>query len=381
MNSEQQKLDPVDLQSYLDGLRDSILADYCSTEKIDRTRVEHLIDQIYIDAGKPRPKYRWFSNPRDLLKAAEESGQKTWLSIAKMEDKSGSISRKALEKTISREDFDTFFRALWDSLPEREIRSLALQVRSEITPDLRLTFQEEQSQIDQRKNLMDVLKAMMDRPTMPPPFFNELEWSSASLIRLAIARAACEFFEADIETEERKRLDNLQELARSSHAYMFSELCCDLSERPIVFHVDEQFRTHCGEGPAVVYDGDFNIYCWRNTRATEYAIKIEPTVDIIEKQDNVETRRVLIDRYGIEKYILDTGAEIVHHDKFGTLYRKNQLNDEPIVLVRITNSSPEPDGSFREYFLRVPPGMRTAREAVAWTFNLSPEEYAPEIET
>ncbi|HIA55175.1 MAG TPA: hypothetical protein EYN91_24350, partial [Candidatus Melainabacteria bacterium] len=89
MNSEQQKLDPVDLQSYLDGLRDSILADYCSTEKIDRTRVEHLIDQIYIDAGKPRPKYRWFSNPRDLLKAAEESGQKTWLSIAKMEDKSG----------------------------------------------------------------------------------------------------------------------------------------------------------------------------------------------------------------------------------------------------------------------------------------------------
>ena len=32
------------------------------------------------------------------------------------------------------------------------------------------------------------------------------------------------------------------------------------------------------------------------------------------------------------------------------------------------NSTPEPDGTRRTYFLRVPPQMRTAREAVAWTF-------------
>lgn len=381
MNSEQQKLDPLDLQNYLDGLRDSILSDYTSTDKIDRTRVEYLIDQIYIDTDRPTPKYLWFSNPRDLLKAAEESGQNNWIPLARMEDKCGSISRKALEKTISSEDFDTFFRALWDTLPEREVRSLPFQVRSEVTTDLRLTFQEEQEEIDQRKNLMDVLKAMMDSPSTLPPLFNELEWSSASLIRLAIARAAAEFFETQIEIKDKKRLDILQELARSTHAYMFSELCCYLCERPTEFHVDELYRTHHSDGPAVVYGDGLDIFVWKNTRATEYAIKIEPTVENIERQDNVETRRVLIDRYGIQKYILDTGGQIVHHDRYGTLYRKNQLNDEPIMLVRLTNSSPEPDGSFRTYFLRVPPNMRTAREAVAWTFNMTPEEYAPEVET
>jgi hypothetical protein len=45
------------------------------------------------------------------------------------------------------------------------------------------------------------------------------------------------------------------------------------------------------------------------------------------------------------------------------------------------NCSPEPDGTFKVYTLRVPPTVRTAREAVAWTFNLPTEQYRPRIET
>jgi hypothetical protein len=33
------------------------------------------------------------------------------------------------------------------------------------------------------------------------------------------------------------------------------------------------------------------------------------------------------------------------------------------------------------YWLRVPPQMQTAREAVAWTFDKSPDEYEPAFET
>lgn len=35
----------------------------------------------------------------------------------------------------------------------------------------------------------------------------------------------------------------------------------------------------------------------------------------------------------------------------------------------------------RQYFLRVPPTIQTAAEAVAWTFHLSVEEYHPAQET
>ena len=35
--------------------------------------------------------------------------------------------------------------------------------------------------------------------------------------------------------------------------------------------------------------------------------------------------------------------------------------DDPMVMVEVINSSPEPDGSYRTYWLRVPPTMRDWR--------------------
>lgn len=89
----------------------------------------------------------------------------------------------------------------------------------------------------------------------------------------------------------------------------------------------------------------------------------------------------MLERYGPSKYLLDSGAKQVHRDGCGRLYRKDMAGDEPLVMVRVTNSSPEPDGTFREYFLRVPPTTQTAREAVAWTFGLTAEKYRPSVET
>ena len=51
--------------------------------------------------------------------------------------------------------------------------------------------------------------------------------------------------------------------------------------------------------------------------------------------------------------------------------------DESIVMVEVVNSSPEPDGTFNVYFLRVPPSTLTAKAGVAWTFGLNEDEYQP----
>jgi hypothetical protein len=50
-------------------------------------------------------------------------------------------------------------------------------------------------------------------------------------------------------------------------------------------------------------------------------------------------------------------------------------------MVEVLNSTPEPDGTRRTYWLRVPPSTRTAKEGVAWTFGLQAEAYAPVRET
>lgn len=63
------------------------------------------------------------------------------------------------------------------------------------------------------------------------------------------------------------------------------------------------------------------------------------------------------------------------------MWRIDLDDDEPVVMVEVVNSTPEPDGTRRTYWLRVPPRTLTAREGVAWTFGLSAEEYAPQRRT
>ena len=74
-------------------------------------------------------------------------------------------------------------------------------------------------------------------------------------------------------------------------------------------------------------------------------------------------------------------AKKVHTDETGVLWRVDLPNDEPLVMVEVLNSTPEPDGTRRTYFLRVPPNTRTARQGVAWTFGLAEEEYSPKFQT
>lgn len=89
----------------------------------------------------------------------------------------------------------------------------------------------------------------------------------------------------------------------------------------------------------------------------------------------------MVERYGQERFLIESGAAIRHRDDAGVLYERPLGDDEPIVMVQVKNSTPEPDGSFKDYFIRVPPSMATARQAVAWTFGLLEDQYRPAQES
>jgi hypothetical protein len=94
------------------------------------------------------------------------------------------------------------------------------------------------------------------------------------------------------------------------------------------------------------------------------------------------------DLHGKGSYIQAVGAKLVHKDEYGELYRIEMGDDEALQMVKVMNSTPEPDGSVKPYWLRVNPNVRTAHGAVASTFRnpvtgarLTPKEYAPLMET
>ena len=155
------------------------------------------------------------------------------------------------------------------------------------------------------------------------------------------------------------------------------------SNKPRVLHLDDRGRLHSATGAAIQYPDGWGLYCWHGVRVPEDVILTPEllTADRIEKEPNAEVRRVMVERMGYERYILESGATLVHSDETGALYRKEFSDDEPLNVVHVLNSTPEPDGSVKRYALRVPPNITRAREAVAWTFNVPEAEYRPLVET
>jgi hypothetical protein len=71
------------------------------------------------------------------------------------------------------------------------------------------------------------------------------------------------------------------------------------------------------EGPAIAYADGLKIYVVGGHIVPEWII-MNPekiTLDIIKKESNSETKRIMIDRYGTSKYLFETAAKIIDMDQ------------------------------------------------------------------
>ncbi|MFJ9113381.1 DUF6745 domain-containing protein [Streptomyces sp. NPDC102283] len=179
------------------------------------------------------------------------------------------------------------------------------------------------------------------------------------------------------------RLAGLAEVARNAGWWWPYEHAAVISERPDVLHRDEAGRLDHGEGPALAYGDGFALHAWRGMPVPAAFLAELPslTPERIRAEENAELRRVMLEHYGYDRYLTESGAEPVHRDETGILWRIALDGDEDVVMVEVVNSTPEPDGTYRTYWLRVPPATRTAKDGVAWTFGLEGAAYAPVRQT
>jgi hypothetical protein len=121
---------------------------------------------------------------------------------------------------------------------------------------------------------------------------------------------------------------------------------------------------------------------WHGVRVPREIIESPETLTVerILGEQNTEVRRVMIEKVGLEKFFSDANATEIHHDVDGCgnprwLLRITLPNDEALVAIHLTDPS-----TGRKYLLRVPPDISNCQEAVAWTFGLETNQYAPNIE-
>ncbi len=123
---------------------------------------------------------------------------------------------------------------------------------------------------------------------------------------------------------------------------------------------------------------------WRSVPIT-HVIAFEPekiTSKQVLAEKNAELRRVMIERMGYLRFSEEVGAKELDHDTDAG--GKRQLlridiadDDEPLVGLACRCPSTQ-----RQYFLRVPPQMKTCHQAAAWMAGFDdPTLYRPVIET
>jgi hypothetical protein len=110
------------------------------------------------------------------------------------------------------------------------------------------------------------------------------------------------------------------------------------------------------------------------------------TVEEVLRHPNSEVKYVGMKIVGLDKIMTMPTTRIVHRDvdQFGrerVLFEIPKIFEEPTLYVKVVNSTAEPDGSFKNYFLCVPPNMKTCVEAVAWTNYMKADKYAPSQES
>lgn len=192
-----------------------------------------------------------------------------------------------------------------------------------------------------------------------------------------------DFFAQVCGVKECRKLEGLNLIAQSCGWWWAYDSVAILSERPSRLALDERGRLHADSDWAILYPDGFGYCLVHGVEVPEHVV-LDPskiTVKEIESEQNVEVRRVMMEKYGQSRFLLDSGAVEIHKDDWGTLYRKEVPEDEALVMVKVVNSTPEPDGSAKDYFIRVPPDTTTARAAVAYTFAQEADKYQPEVET
>ena len=179
----------------------------------------------------------------------------------------------------------------------------------------------------------------------------------------------------------KNELDGLFLHAQSSGWWLPYKNIAILTDRPNELYQDQQGRLHNPTSMAIKYRDGWGVYAYHGVRVPEKVILHSKhlTVQEIIEEKNVEIRRVMIELYGLSNFLQDARTIKIATDQWGELYRRDISNDEPLVMVKLVNTTPEKDGTHKNYFHRVPPSTQTPHQALAYIYQT--DDYNPQIES
>ena len=323
-----------------------------NTQPADRPRAEQAISEMYKLIGKKPPTFVWCQSILEVQLY---------------------INTKA---------------NLWDNLWANLRANLRDNLRANLGANLRDNLRDNLG-ANLRANLRDNLR---DHNLQ---FINTFFWGQQDSYWIAYYLFAGEIG-VSYSVKDSNLINLWSELAQSCLWWWPFERECIILERMNFIGKDENGRLHNLSGPAYSFRDGYGAYYVHGVHVPEYVIERPQEISVkkIDEEPNAEVGRVMIDQYGPSRFLIDAKAKVIHQDEFGILYRRDIRDDEPIVMVKVVNSTPALDGTRKEYYIRVDPQLRpllkdnkfgepqqmTAHNAIASTFGLRGKDYQPLFE-
>ncbi|MBD2250392.1 DUF6745 domain-containing protein [Nostoc parmelioides] len=157
--------------------------------------------------------------------------------------------------------------------------------------------------------------------------------------------------------------------------------CVNLVNLPPGLHVTRWIEL-AGSGIKSLGLGHGFVLRWRGVEVSDYIAFESQSItgqDIL-KIENVELRRVLIERLGYETFLQQVGGLVRDRDKDAGGERQLVYipfeDDEALMVLKVTCPS-----TGHIHILRVPPQMQSCHQAAAWVAGFdNPDDYHPLIE-
>lgn len=157
---------------------------------------------------------------------------------------------------------------------------------------------------------------------------------------------------------------------------------CFVSDRPRVVKFDNERRLHREDGLAVEYSDGWGTAAWHGTRIPKSWIldKKSLTAKTALTWENIEQRRAACEILGWVNVLDELNAKVINEDEdpeIGSLLEVEipDIGKERFLKVQC--------GTGRTFALPVPPNMKTALQANAWTFGVDDvrDFLKPEVRT
>lgn len=149
-----------------------------------------------------------------------------------------------------------------------------------------------------------------------------------------------------------------------------------IQEFPLSIKFDDQNRLHCEDGPAIEYQDGTMVFAWHGVRLDrsrwnwildKKSIRAKAAL----KEENLELRRVACEILGWVHILKELKSKVIDEDAdpmIGTLLEVNIPDVGKEKFLRVLC------GTGREFAIPVPPTVKTALEANAWTYGVEPEQ-------